>query len=308
MTQYSSPKLIDIVEIEPAIVTASHFFDKYNHKPLDDIRVKLHLNDARNHLTLSPDGNYDMVSSEPSNPWLSGVSNLFTREFFALGKRKLRSGGVWAQWVQMYGMSYQDLSSLLGTFADTYAHLRVFRVARSDLIVLGSDEPLPLDIERMRRAMRRDVKVINDLGRIRIRQPESLLSLYLFGRETIVKLAAGVERNTDDNMRIEYSAPLHLHEKTEAANVVKLEEMAEILLDLPASEQSVLRLARAYALHDKNWRRPSRRPGRGARTIPTAVKWRRSTVCIWRASRLTEKRLKAVRSPGQAAEEQQEAK
>ena len=105
------------MEIEPEIIEASRFFEEHNHEPLEDPRVRLHLNDARNHLLLTEDGTYDMIGSEPSNPWLSGVSNLFTLEFFQLGKRKMRPGGVWAQWIQTYGMRPDDLRSLLGTIS-----------------------------------------------------------------------------------------------------------------------------------------------------------------------------------------------
>ncbi|MCA9573374.1 MAG: hypothetical protein KC656_36310, partial [Myxococcales bacterium] len=126
VVQHQAPTTIDLVELEPAIVAASHIFDEHNNRPLEDPRLKLHLNDGRNHLTLAPEGHYDLVVAEPSNPWLSGVSNLFTREFFELGASRLAPGGVWSQWVQMYGMGNEDLRSLLGTFASVFPYVRLF--------------------------------------------------------------------------------------------------------------------------------------------------------------------------------------
>ena len=84
---------IEIVEIEPAIEEASHYFDNHNNRPLEDPRVEFFVEDGRNHVLRQPEGRYDIVVSEPPNPWISGVANLFTREFFALGKSRLKEGG-----------------------------------------------------------------------------------------------------------------------------------------------------------------------------------------------------------------------
>ena len=116
ITLHTRPTQIDVVEIEGTIVEASKFFNDWNQDPLSDPRVNMIINDARNQLNLAPDGGYDLIISEPSNPWLTGVSNLFTREYFALGKKKLKHGGIWSQWIQIYGMDTPDLRSLLGTF------------------------------------------------------------------------------------------------------------------------------------------------------------------------------------------------
>ena len=99
---------------------AARWFDAWNHQVLDDPRVNLINNDGRNHVLLTAPETYDVIVSEPSNPWISGVSNLFTREFFELGRRRLKPGGVWSQWVQMYGMNPDDLGTLLKTFGTVY--------------------------------------------------------------------------------------------------------------------------------------------------------------------------------------------
>ena len=101
--------------------------------------MKLKVNDARNHLNLTPDGHYDLIVAEPSNPWLTGVSNLFTKEYFEMGKRKLKPGGIWSQWIQIYGMDTNDLRSLLGTFSDTYPYVHLFStISDADLVLVGS--------------------------------------------------------------------------------------------------------------------------------------------------------------------------
>ena len=74
------------------------------------------------------------------------MSNLFTREFFELGKSRLKPGGVWSQWIQMYGMSTDDLRTLLATFAEVYPHVNVYAtIEDSDLVLVASESPAPRD-------------------------------------------------------------------------------------------------------------------------------------------------------------------
>ncbi|MCI0675420.1 MAG: fused MFS/spermidine synthase [Phycisphaerales bacterium] len=248
VTLHQQPKQIDIAEIEPAIVTASHFFDDYNYRPLDDPRVSVVLNDARNHLNLAADGTYDLVTSEPSNPWLTGVSNLFTREFFELGKRKLAPNGIWAQWVQCYSLSPDDLRSLLATFATVYEHVRLFYSDDGNLIVLGSGAPLPLDASDTVRIFSANHKLDQSLRSIDINTPDELLSFYIMDRPQLMQWAGDIDLNTDDNMRIEYSAPLQLQSETASENYQLLLSAADVPLEAVHTLDQLGSLGKAYLL------------------------------------------------------------
>jgi spermidine synthase len=257
-TLYPNVEEIDVIEIEPVVVTASHQFDEYNHRPLEDPRVRLHVNDARNHLLLTKDGTYDLVSSEPSNPWITGVSNLFTREFFELGKRKLAPGGVWGQWLQIYGMTPGEVKTILATFADVYPYVQVFRVDESDLVLLGSDEPLPLSTEQIAETVSGNEGVIAELGALEITGADEIMALYHFDQTTIAELAGDAELNTDNNMLIEYSAPLHIHAETRVPNLEMLLGAAEIPVDAVDGARGLMHLARAYFKYDWDGRRAMR--------------------------------------------------
>ncbi len=255
VTLQSRPKSIEIVELEPAVVEASHFFDDYNYRPLEDPRVTLVANDGRNHLFLQPDGRYDVIISEPPNPWLTGVSNLFTREFWALGKKKLKPGGVWGQWVQMYGMDHEDLRTLLRTFTETYDHVLLFStIEDADLVLVGSDSPLDLTADRIGAMMDRDPLVAKDLADVDCETPEDVLTRFLVAQDKILQFVEGAELNTDDNMRIEYSAPRHLHEDTAEENFAKLLKGAEVRDTVPLETvkdvPGMIDLAAAYARRD----------------------------------------------------------
>lgn len=217
---------IEVVELEPAIVDAARLFDAYNHGVLDDPRVELFLNDGRNHVLLAAPGAYDVVVSEPSNPWLTGVSNLFTKEFFELGRSRLAEGGVWAQWVQLYGMDDQDLKSLLGTFADVYPHVLVYAAAEdADLVLLGSDRPLvPTPANAARLFGWPSVR--EELAAVEMDGPPAVLASLLMDRPAVMRLVGATPRNTDDNMRIEYNAPRNLHRDTQRVNLPMLHDAA----------------------------------------------------------------------------------
>ena len=244
-------KVMDLVEIEERIIDASRFFDEWNHRPLEDPRVVMKVNDARNHLNLTPDGHYDLIVAEPSNPWLTGVSNLFTAEYFEMGKRKLSAGGVWSQWIQIYGMNTEDLRSLLGTFSDTYSHVHLYStISDADLVLVGSDAPLNMSRDAFQAHIDDNPKVREDLKLIGVESATDILARFRLDRENLQELADGIERNTDDNMRVEYSAPLHLYTWTGDENVLMLEQsvgrVPQVPFDATEGASELVDLAKSY--------------------------------------------------------------
>src|SRR2546428_7939149 len=120
-----SIRRMDIIEIEHQVVAASPFFEDVNGKPLSDPRHQLVLDDARTALAYRPQ-EYDVIISEPSNPWMAGVNNLFTAEFYTLVRRRLRPGGIFCQWVQSYEMSGETLGTILDTLSSSFPHTHLF--------------------------------------------------------------------------------------------------------------------------------------------------------------------------------------
>ncbi|HXU12363.1 MAG TPA: fused MFS/spermidine synthase, partial [Candidatus Binatia bacterium] len=195
-------RTIDCVELESAVVEGSRYFDSQSGAPLEDPRVRLVVNDARNHLLVTREP-YDVIISEPSNPWVAGAASLFTRDFFALAKSRLSADGVFCQWVQLYELTAEDFRSILRGFASVFPGVHVFRVA-SDAIVIGTNgrEPFPLDAI-LRHA---NPRVLADLERIGIRTPDDLLAHYWVGGEELRSRLRLGPVNTDDNMLIEFAA------------------------------------------------------------------------------------------------------
>ncbi|HEX7476469.1 MAG TPA: fused MFS/spermidine synthase, partial [Polyangiales bacterium] len=152
---------VQVVELERSIVEASRFFADVNHLDyaiprfpyVRTPRLTIINDDGRNYLAATP-RRFDVIVSEPSNPWLTGVSDLFTIDHFRISKRKLKPGGIYCQWAQLYEISPQNVRTIYRTFASQFRHVVVFSAEdlSSDTVLVGSDEPLPLDLGRLRRA------------------------------------------------------------------------------------------------------------------------------------------------------------
>jgi spermidine synthase len=202
---------IEVVELEPAGVEAAKLFAEHNHGVVGHERVRIVVNDGRNHLLRAAPGSYDLVVSEPSNPYLSGVANLFTREFWALGRTRLAPGGVWAQWLQLYGMGPDELRGLIRTFAEVYPHVAVYvAIEGADLVLLGADHPLVPDEAAAQRLLASEA-VADELGQVGIRFPLDLVAYHAMDRDQALAFAGDAPVVTDDNLRVEYAAPLWLH-------------------------------------------------------------------------------------------------
>ncbi|HYR77963.1 MAG TPA: fused MFS/spermidine synthase [Pyrinomonadaceae bacterium] len=216
---------VDCVEIEPAAVASSRYFEHVNNKPLADPRLHIILDDARTYLRTNP-ARYDIIISEPSHPWVPGVANLFTSEFFSLGKERLRDDGVFVQWLQMYQLSTESLRSVLATFHEVFPHVLVFRVRGDtkgkDLILLGSRQPLNLDHVAERIS---NPRVAADLARVGIRNIEDVRGWFVTDETQLGPAVAGAVINTDDNMHVETVAPREAFRATMEENSAWIEKL-----------------------------------------------------------------------------------
>lgn len=215
---------LDVVEIEAAMLDASRAFDPYNHAALDDPRIRVVESDGRNFLEYTGDV-YDVIVSEPSNPWIAGVASLFTREHFLRARHKLAPGGVFCQWVQLYEMRPENVARVIKTFRAAFPHTLAFssQPKGTDLILIGSEEPLVLDAAGPTRAFS-DPSVRAELLRAGVRTPDDLYALLFLGDEEMDGFVAEREQelgheiviNTDDNGILEFEAPKDLVRYKEA--------------------------------------------------------------------------------------------
>jgi spermidine synthase len=197
------------VELEPAVVEASREYEHVNGRPLGNPRLRLVEDDAR-HILLADETTYDVIVSEPSHPWVSGVANLFTADFYRLAGRRLRPDGVFAQWLQAYQISLDSFRAILAAYQSVFPEVLVFILPNNfDTIVVGSRQPLALDLADVERRWAVP-EVQADLARIEFRRPEDLLARLYLGPEAVRSLVRGSRLNTDDNMLVETRGPAQM--------------------------------------------------------------------------------------------------
>ncbi len=239
---------VDAFEIEPAVVEASAHFDEMSGDPRGDPRLRLVVGDARARLRRSPE-TYDVIISEPSNPWITGIANLFTQEYFRIVDSRLSPDGVVCQWFHLYGMSEEATRSLVATFASVFPEQLLFRLSSGrDVLLLGSHRPMRFSLARMRRVFD-DPERSEVLGSIGLHYPFDLLVGLTLDTRGCADFSRGAPLNTDDNMHLELSAPRTLyvdrieeigaalaeHEVTLIDHVMDDRSRGEILLDQAAS-------------------------------------------------------------------------
>ncbi len=227
-TMLQSPiQSLECVELEPATVNGSRFFEHVNNRPLKDPRLHLIIDDARTYLRVTPK-RYDMIVSEPSHPWVPGVANLFTREFFQLGRDRLSDDGIFVQWLQIYQLSTDSLRSILATFHEVYPHVFVFRVQGAwkgkDLILVGSRTPLTLDRIKERIS---DPGISAELARVNIKSEADVRAWYVCDERQLGPAVAGAVINTDDNMHIETTVPREAFRPLMETNAAWIESLAK---------------------------------------------------------------------------------
>lgn len=210
----------DVVEISPEVVEASRYFLAENYNALADPRTNLIVGDGRSHLLLA-ERTYDVIISEPSNPWIAGVAALFTREFFAGARDRLAPGGIMCQWANAYNISDVDLRAIAATFTSVFPHGTVWLVGGDDVLFVGSETPLDSRLANVARHWNRP-GVADDLAKVSVLDPFSILSLFVGGPAELSRYSGGAAPFTDDRMTLEFSAPRELHRRSGGKNASAL--------------------------------------------------------------------------------------
>jgi len=197
---------LDLVEISPAVLEAARRFADVNRGALDDPRTRVHVDDARTFLALSQD-RYDVIVSEPSNPWVSGISSLFTEEFFDIVDRRLADGGVLVQWIHTYEMSDELARLVMRTLRSKFPHVTGWQGGDSDLLLIASRRPLAPDFDELARRLAREA-VKGDLAHVGIAGVDGVLATQVMAEAQVAAYAGEGPINRDDHNRLEYRAPV----------------------------------------------------------------------------------------------------
>ena len=146
-----SMREVVVSEISPAVMEAAPLFDDGNLAASRSDKVGVLVSDAYRAL-LRSEGTFDVIVSEPSNPWVTGVEMLFSREFLTAARARLAPGGVFAQWFHSYETDDATLELVLRTYASVFERVAVWYTMGNDLLLLGfQSADAEIDLDRLAR-------------------------------------------------------------------------------------------------------------------------------------------------------------
>ena len=195
---------LDVVDISREVVKASDYFRPWNNNVLSHPKTNLIVQDGRMHLELTRQ-KYDVIISEPSNPWMAGLATLFTRNFFALAEKSLNQGGIFVQFIHSYQMDWSTFALVGRTFAQVFENnlliLTAPADASGDYLLVGLKGKDRLTLENAKRKLSYTQQSKN----VTLYDPRLLYRLII--TEDLQKTFGTGPINTDNYPQLEFAAP-----------------------------------------------------------------------------------------------------
>ena len=196
---------------------------------LEDKRVRVIPTDGRNYILATPKY-YDVITAEPSNPWIAGIANLYTREFYQVVKSKIKDDGIFAQWFHNYSMSPDDFRMVFRTFVEAFPYVTLWSMKESDFLLIGSKQEQRFDYPAVKKIYDNNWMLRSDLDYLGLSDVYAVQGFYRMGKENILNFSKGAEINTDDGAQLEFSAPKSLRRATTELN---RKTMVPYIMDSP---------------------------------------------------------------------------
>jgi spermidine synthase len=196
-------KQLDVLEINDQAVKAAQLFNPWNNNCLTDPRTRIIVQDGRNHLELTRE-KYDVIISEPSNPWMAGMANLFTLEHFETIKGRLTGNGIFAQWIHSYEMDWPTFAMVGRTFAEVFPDGLLIKMMSSDYLLVGFSGKRNLDMV----VADKNIAYALKSGNIIVRDPGVIFNLIV--SEDLKGLFGIGPFHTDNMPRLEFAAPKNM--------------------------------------------------------------------------------------------------
>jgi len=210
MTAYDVSS-IKLVELEAAVLEAGQYFESVNDNVLDKANVKAVVNDGRNYLLMTRD-KYDVILSEPSNPFISGAAKLFTKEFYQMAIEKLSENGIYAQWIPLYGFDEASFKGVLKSFSAVFPDSVLFNYSTGNAVILGFRRKPVFDVEKIRELFYRDeIRKFFLHKQVDVKEFHEFFAMFNMRSGNIREFVRDALENTDDNSLVEYLAPISLN-------------------------------------------------------------------------------------------------
>ena len=272
LVSHSGPREVDTIEIEPAMVAGARSYFPRNVRAYRDPRSRVFFEDAKSYFARH-NKRYDVIVSEPSNPWVNGVASLFTTEFYHDAKRYLAPGGLFVQWLQLYQLNDRLMGSMLRALGENFSDYEVYVANSADIIVVAVTEgrvpparPLP----------QKESAFMQELARLGIKRGEDVGARRAGTKREIAPLFEALDAPVNSDFRpiVQLEAPRARFESTFARGIFALANAPLPILEMtggstrvylrepsPKFDTSPLMLSQSLALElDRGLTAPSADP------------------------------------------------
>ena len=204
IASYPAVQDVTVVELSEEVPGGARQFAEWNFSALDNPKLKWIINDGANYAKATT-RQYDIISSDPIHPFISGNGILYSYEHWKICKDRLREGGVLAQWLPLYQLSPTDFATVVGTFTDVFPNATMW-FCGIDTVLIGAKGEFKVDTERMAAHMS-DPVMMADLLSMGVHEPGDILGWYVAGPDEMREMGRGAPRNHTEVPVLEFTAP-----------------------------------------------------------------------------------------------------
>jgi spermidine synthase len=203
-TMHPTIQRVDVADLSRNVLDHATWFSAANGNVLTNPRVAVYVNDGRHHLQMQPPASYDLIALEPPPIGYAGVSALYSEEFYALARSRLTPEGFISQWLPSYQVPASTTLSMIRAFVDVFPQSVLLSGAQADLILIGANDRIEIDPNRLSAALSQRPLVHADLARLDLGTPREIVGMFLGSSAKLASATIDAIPVTDDRPVQEY--------------------------------------------------------------------------------------------------------
>ncbi len=244
---------VDTIEIEQAMVTGARYFGASVERTFNDARSHIYIDDAKSFFS-NHRKQYDVIVSEPSNPWVSGVASLFTQEFYEHVSNHLSAGGVFVQWLQLYETNINNIGSVIKALDAVFVDYRIYNTDDANILIVASGDE---GLRNLDSSVFNQIGMERELTRVGIDTIDDLAIRYVGNRKNLGRFLrkAAAPVNSDYFPFLSYQSPVSFYKREHATEIRSLHTSPLPLLFWVNRKHPIEQLSRAgkfFTVYEKN--------------------------------------------------------
>jgi spermidine synthase len=229
-TLHPTVRRVEIADLSAQVLSHAGYFQATNHGVLSNPRVAVYVNDGRQHLRMQPPASYDVIALEPPPLALAGIGSLYSREFYALARTRLKAKGFLSQWLPVYQVPMATLQVMVRAFLDVFPNAVLLGGTDEELLLVGAtDSRFEVDPNELARALAARPTVEADLQQLGLGTVREIVGTFVASHKTLEEASRGALAESDDRPMQEYSAASRLgwvHQDGVPAPLVDLSQVS----------------------------------------------------------------------------------